>query len=169
MNPHTGGCRCGVSSKLPNFQSCSDAPEQRKSKCPCKTTKTRCNAACGCKNCCNPFGCKPVGEQQPPRKRKSRSPRKKSYKQRRTTTYLNEIGSDIPKGRWTDLETLTLIILSNSMLKTNLPFDVNYLCSFYDLFRSFLRNKQLLKDLLINAKELRQISAKFDHIKIHNY
>ena len=169
MEPHTGGCRCGINSKNPTFESCVDVPQQRKSRCPCKSTKTGCNAACACKNCCNPFGCRASGAQQPSGEKKNRQPRKKSYKVVRTTTYLNEIGSDIPKGRWTDLETLALILLSNLMLKTDLPFDINYLCSFYDLFHKFICNKQRLDEFPINVKDFRQISAKFNHIKIQTY
>ena len=169
MEPHTGGCRCGVNRKNTTFQSCVDVPQQRKSTCPCKSTKTGCNAACACKNCYNPFGCRASGAQQPSGVKKNMQPRKKSYKVVRTTTYLNEIGSDIPKGRWTDLETLTLILLSNLMLETDLPFDMNYLCSFYDLFHKFICNKNHLDEFPINVKDFRQISAKFNHIKIQTY
>ena len=169
MDPYTEGCRCGVNSKSPEHKSCADVEGQRKSRCPCKKAKTACNLLCSCKKCSNRVGCRPEQADQSSKEIKTRQPRKRSYQQSRTTTYLEAIGSDIPNGRWTDCETLTLVMLSNFILKTELPFDVHYLCSFYELFRGYICNKQLLNEVPINAKEPRQIMAKYNHIRIHNY
>ena len=162
--PWTEGCRCGVNK---DKESCTNILGLRKTKCRCFKIKSGCNAACGCKNCANPYGSRSdQATHQIPSDRESRKERKKSYKQGRTTTYLMETGADPPKGRWSDLETLTLIVMSNLLQKTSLPVDTYHLHSFYHLFRNFLCNKELLQDVPISVKELRQISAKQQHISI---
>ena len=99
----------------------------------------------------------------------SRSPRKKSYKQKRTSSYLAEAGVDAPKGRWSDLETLTLIVLSNLLKRSGLPVNVSHLDTFYQLFRNYLCNKELLKELPINIKEVKHITAKLQHINVQYF
>ena len=80
-----------------------------------------------------------------------------------------ETGAEVPKGRWSDLETLTLILLSNLLNKTGLPVDMNHLSSFYDLFRTYLCNKGLLPDLPIGVKQVRHINAKLQHINVQYF
>ena len=165
--PWTGGCRCGVNNKT-NKPSCANIEGQRKSSCPCLGSTTGCNAACGCKNCNNPCGSR-TESAEPISEKVTRAPRKKSYKQQRTSSYLVEAGVEEPKGRWSDLETLTLIVLSNLLKKTCLPVDVSHLHSFYQLFRNYLCNKELLKKLPINVKEVRHITGKLRHINVQYF
>ena len=74
----------------------------------------------------NPCGLKETVTEQTTDKA-SRAPRKKFYQPKRTTAYLAESGVEVPMGRWSDMETLTLIVLSNLLKRTGLPANVSNL------------------------------------------
>ena len=150
-------------------KSCVDVEGQRKSGCPCLKSKTGCSTACGCKNCSNPCGSREAVTEQTTKNKASRAPRKKSYQPKRTSAYLVETGVDAPMGRWSDAETLTLILLSNILKRTGLPVNVSHLDTFYRMFRHYLCNKELLKELPINIKEVKHITAKLQHINVQYF
>ena len=171
-SPPTKGCRCGANDKE-NRASCVDGDQKRKSKCQCLRSKTGCGETCRCKNCSNPHGARQAAKsssEKVKQKRRKRSHQQanqiKPNQQHKTSIQPHETDGEPRHGRWSDLETLTLIVLCNLLKKSGVPLDLMHLNNFYGLFRNFLCNKELILEFPIGVKELQHISAKFHHMNI---
>ena len=84
--------------------------KERKTKCRCFKSGSPCDSSCNCKNCANPFGScvNQEGQTKPGKKQ----PQATSYGKLRTSTFL---GDEMPDGSWTEIETVTIYCILNTL------------------------------------------------------
>ena len=121
-------CTCGRSPKSrtngshKGLKSCRDNPNQRRrSTCPCFTSPrgSSCGKQCRCVNCGNPFNKIKRQHASPIKKKRNVLAAKKSSVLKRVsgTAFLSQNNIAILPGKWTDLETITLLVISEFITK----------------------------------------------------
>ena len=154
---------------LYSYFRCKNPEKGRRTRCKCFKNKNRCGTQCKCKNCSNPHGKRSADATSDSPKKITRSPRKKSFKQSRTSTFLAESGSILNKGHWSELETIVLIILSNTLRKTGLPLTDRYYHSFYELLFVHISDQGWNEKFPIRRKSIKEISFKLIHLDQHYF
>ena len=154
-------CRCNYSATDDDdVIKCTNIKGRRRTRCPCFKSGLECNSDCKCRNCGN--GKKQTDTPKPDGGK--RLPRKKSYRQLRTSKYMAGTGSSLNQGHWTELETIVLIILSNTLRRTGLPLTDQSYHSFYELLFNHIHNQGLQDKLPIRKKSVKQVSFKLKHL-----
>lgn len=110
-------CSCGR--KSTKGMPCSFALDQYTCRCPCYNQKQACNKKCKCKNCANPFGCKPEGEKKivgQKRKREAHEAQSSPLKGKRATTFMRDVGEPVTIGGFSDMEFLVTCSIAAHLL-----------------------------------------------------
>ena len=104
----------------------------------------------------NKVSSSPLQSQPDEKTPQKRTPRKSIKNMARTSDVM-----ELPHGHWTQLETISLIVLINLLKGTNLPLNDNVIASFYDSFHQYVQQeKDRTVEIPIRTKSVKQISGK---------
>ena len=149
--------------------SCHNSPTSskdtlRKSRCPCLLHGVSCSITCKCKNCGNitEASRNEVHSDSISAKKRKRE-NSNVYKRSKGSSYLAKEGFDISIGPWTELETMTLIVLQDVLQCSNLLVDVSNVTRLYQYLAS--SDSVLEMKLEIGKKRSAQIAAKLLHLR----
>ena len=169
-NSKTPRCYCGRSKKQRECaikpQSSTDVPGERRSTCPCYTSPLGppCSGLCKCMNCSNHFNKKKSTAVAVTSTRESLSKKMTTTLKRVSgANFLQANNVSVVPGKWTDLETVTLLVIIEFV---QLLSDHESIAEIYNIYNS-LADSSITSSfgVVIDKKKMTQISGKLTHIK----